>query len=396
MQKYLIYAITPLFVLLTLVTLLIVSGVNMSYASMLKSGILEGVCFIDENENGIHDEDETEGAEGVMIVLKRRRSVFFRRWNEVDRTVTGPDGEYRFTVNRHGVYIVQSIGYPDYELTTENARKTRIGSFYPKTVRDYFGFINSLKIDDVLTAELTADPLSITASDSSTLCWSAQNVDNVFLNGGIGIEDPDGCLEVFPEQTSTYTLIADDDDELKMASVTIVVVPAPLPQLDYGTDGASDESGGSKGGSDGNSSEAAPPKVQEEQLYFEDSMNWIDEICDDLIESDDPRCMPTFAEEILMVVKSGNGNVVVKWTAVSETNVLGYNILRAQGLSNTYQKINPNFIAAKGSPELTVEYKYIDSEAVNGIIYRYMLEELEITGPSKDHGPVYVLPRILK
>jgi hypothetical protein len=104
---------------------------------------------------------------------------------------------------------------------------------------------------------------------------------------------------------------------------------------------------------------------------------------------------PTFAEEIIFDATPANGRVVLEWTAISEEDVLGYNILRKKGIAGTFEQINDNLIAGKGSIETTVEYEYFDEDVQNGRRYFYKLEEVETDGDTKEHGPVKAVPRLI-
>jgi len=104
---------------------------------------------------------------------------------------------------------------------------------------------------------------------------------------------------------------------------------------------------------------------------------------------------PTFAKEIIFNAKPGNDEVVLSWTAVSEVAVLGYNILRADGAQGDFVQINNNLIAAKGSPETTVEYDFTDANVQNRKYYRYKLIEVQTDGSAKEHGPAGAMPLLL-
>lgn len=102
--------------------------------------------------------------------------------------------------------------------------------------------------------------------------------------------------------------------------------------------------------------------------------------------------LSTFAEEIIFNAQAGNGKAILSWTAVSEEDVLGYNILRMDGLFGNYEQINDHMIIAKGSIETTVDYQFSDTEPENGRIYFYKLVELGTEGDQQEHGPIMVLP----
>ncbi len=102
----------------------------------------------------------------------------------------------------------------------------------------------------------------------------------------------------------------------------------------------------------------------------------------------------TFAQEIIFGVKPGFKKVKLEWKAISETDVLGYNILRAEGLDGTYQQINDNLIQAKGSIESTVAYNFKDDSVKNGTEYSYKLIEVQNNNETREHGPVVTTPKL--
>jgi hypothetical protein len=107
-------------------------------------------------------------------------------------------------------------------------------------------------------------------------------------------------------------------------------------------------------------------------------------------------CMPlTFAEEIIFTATPGNGKVTLTWTAVSEKDVLGYNILRMDSPGMPSKKINSKLIQATGSIETTVKYQFTDNNVRNLKTYMYILEEIEKDGDKKMHGSDEVRPGVI-
>jgi hypothetical protein len=113
----------------------------------------------------------------------------------------------------------------------------------------------------------------------------------------------------------------------------------------------------------------------------------IDEDADDLSAWFATKGKPTFAEEISFTASAGDGATTLQWTAVSEENVLGYNIYRARGIFGKFEKINEHLVYATGSVATTAEYEYIDSNLQTGL-YAYKLFEIGTDGLTKAYGPV--------
>ncbi|MCP4714933.1 MAG: hypothetical protein GY868_07440 [Deltaproteobacteria bacterium] len=107
-------------------------------------------------------------------------------------------------------------------------------------------------------------------------------------------------------------------------------------------------------------------------------------------------CSPvTFAEEIEFNVIPGSRAVTLAWTAVSEEDVLGYNILRRARRGGVRVQINDQLIPGTGSVETTVDYEFVDDAVQNRRTYQYTLVEVETDGGTREHGPVSATPRLL-
>ena len=83
--------------------------------------------------------------------------------------------------------------------------------------------------------------------------------------------------------------------------------------------------------------------------------------------------------------------VKIAWTAQSETNHSGYNVLRAEANDlTTAIKINPSLID-NGTPLGTqISYSYTDIEAYSNMVYYYWLESVSLDGVSEFFGPLSI------
>ena len=107
-------------------------------------------------------------------------------------------------------------------------------------------------------------------------------------------------------------------------------------------------------------------------------------------EGIDPT-LPVNLSRFTAVVTSENF-VIISWTAESETNHSGYNILRSEDkdLQNAIM-INGSIIN-KGSSEGTqIKYNYTDFEVYTNMIYYYWLESVSLDGNSEFYGPITVI-----
>lgn len=77
-------------------------------------------------------------------------------------------------------------------------------------------------------ATLVAEPSTIDRGQSSTLRWVVENAEEISINNGIGTVMASGSRQVFPSNTTTYTLTARNQGGSVTRSVTVNVnVPQP-------------------------------------------------------------------------------------------------------------------------------------------------------------------------
>jgi len=81
----------------------------------------------------------------------------------------------------------------------------------------------------------SADPQTITLHESSTLSWNVIHADTITIEPGIGSVEPNGSIQVSPDQTTTYTLTAVGAGGTTTQSVT-VSVNIPLPTVSISAD----------------------------------------------------------------------------------------------------------------------------------------------------------------
>ncbi|MCW5963016.1 MAG: OmpA family protein [Bryobacterales bacterium] len=78
-------------------------------------------------------------------------------------------------------------------------------------------------------ATLVAEPGTIDRGQSSTLRWVVEGADEVSINNGIGTVMASGSRQVFPSNTTTYTLTARNAGGSSTRSVTVNVNVPPPP-----------------------------------------------------------------------------------------------------------------------------------------------------------------------
>lgn len=75
----------------------------------------------------------------------------------------------------------------------------------------------------------------------------------------------------------------------------------------------------------------------------------------------------------------------VEWTTATELNTAGFNVYRSQQPDGEFEKINSQMISAKGSTTTGSAYQFTDEQVEAGQTYYYVLEEIELTGNSKQY-----------
>ena len=75
----------------------------------------------------------------------------------------------------------------------------------------------------------TAEPGTVEKGQSATLSWSISNATDMSIDNGIGAVQSQGTRQVFPSQTTTYTLTANGPGGSDTRSVTVNVTTPPPP-----------------------------------------------------------------------------------------------------------------------------------------------------------------------
>jgi len=87
------------------------------------------------------------------------------------------------------------------------------------------------RIEAPVINSFTAEPSSIERGQSSTLSWNISNATDMTINSGIGAVQSQGQRQVFPTNTTTYTLTArgPGGNATRSATVTVSTPPPPPP-----------------------------------------------------------------------------------------------------------------------------------------------------------------------
>jgi len=81
--------------------------------------------------------------------------------------------------------------------------------------------------------------------------------------------------------------------------------------------------------------------------------------------------------------------MVLEWTTASEVNTEGFNVYRSETEDGEYVKINQALIPAQGNPSTGASYSFVDTDVRPGRTYYYKLEDVDTSGNSTFHGPVW-------
>ena len=86
-----------------------------------------------------------------------------------------------------------------------------------------------------------------------------------------------------------------------------------------------------------------------------------------------------------------DGAVELSWTTASELQNLGFHLHRASSAEGPFERITSSLIPGLGSSPVGATYSYRDPGLVNGQTYYYRLEDVEATGRTTPHGPVWAV-----
>ncbi|MBD3223841.1 MAG: T9SS type A sorting domain-containing protein, partial [Caldithrix sp.] len=99
-------------------------------------------------------------------------------------------------------------------------------------------------------------------------------------------------------------------------------------------------------------------------------------------------------ELISFTAHSINQHIILRWTAASEIDNMGFEILRATGQNNKYNTIasfkdHPQLRGA-GTVSHTTDYRFVDTQVRAGHTYWYRLVDVDVNGRRTKHNPISV------
>ncbi len=90
------------------------------------------------------------------------------------------------------------------------------------------------------------------------------------------------------------------------------------------------------------------------------------------------------------ILNLDKANVIVEWTTASELDTVGFYLLRGETPAGPFEQVNNELIPATSDSLTGSSYSYEDQGVTAGVTYFYMLEDIENTGNSNQHGPIVV------
>jgi hypothetical protein len=85
-------------------------------------------------------------------------------------------------------------------------------------------------------------------------------------------------------------------------------------------------------------------------------------------------------------------SVTQNWSTVSEVDVLGFNLYRAEALAGEKKLLNTGLIPAKHPGELIGDhYSFEDTQVISGRMFTYWVEAVKQFGPAELSSPQMVL-----
>ena len=73
--------------------------------------------------------------------------------------------------------------------------------------------------------------------------------------------------------------------------------------------------------------------------------------------------------------------IEIEWVTETEFDTAGFNIYRAEARDAEYVQLNPNLISSAAiDPTSGASYSFVDSDVTSGLVYYYVLEDVELNG----------------
>jgi hypothetical protein len=88
----------------------------------------------------------------------------------------------------------------------------------------------------------------------------------------------------------------------------------------------------------------------------------------------------------------GDGRVDLQWQTASEIDNAGFAVLRRDVRTGKVERVNPKLIPGAGTSTTGGSYSFVDTKALNGKNYLYMLEDWDVNAMNTIHPPKRAVP----
>ncbi len=103
---------------------------------------------------------------------------------------------------------------------------------------------------------------------------------------------------------------------------------------------------------------------------------------------------PTAVSLLSFGARPRDAAVQLDWRTGSEFDNLGFHLYRSTSPAGPWERITTSLIPGLGSSPEGARYRYTETLLENGRTYFYNLEDIETTGRTEIHGPVYATPEL--
>lgn len=166
-----------------------------------------------DDEDGYGGESNT----GSVYIFKRDDAL----WTEYIK-LTASDGKgndcFGTSVSMSGAHSIVGAPYVD------------TGGYGGADAGAAYIFENKF-FSEESSVTISADPSTVVIGGTSTLSWTTDEADSVFIDQGIGNVDLTGSIEVAPAVTTTYTITATGSNGISTDSVTVNIIPGDAPPI---------------------------------------------------------------------------------------------------------------------------------------------------------------------
>ena len=332
--------------------------------------------WLDVNKNGLQDANEPGVANVIVHLLSDGTNTL------VASTTTNANGFYTFTDVPAGAYTVEFILPANYSFTLLDAGADDVDSdANPTTGRTaVLTVVNDQQtlIWDAGLVEISESDLQVVKSIPNALTYYFRHQEVTFLlritNHG-------------PDVAHSVRIIDTVPDGLEFVSATPAQSSGPNPLIWEVAQMAV-----------GETMEIMVVMRTTDQLGGMDNCVNVSSLSTDPDLTNNLSCAQIHilvpVELSSFSARALNNQVVLEWITQSETENLGFHLLRANQEEGPYTQITQAMIRGAGTASSVHHYQYQDFEAGESKTYYYKLVDVDYNGHLSLHGPVTVTMEI--